>query len=248
MTEKKVSNDVFIISLVFSLAIVAWGILAPGNFGNVANSTFTFLVNNFSWLYMISMFIFLTFCIYLAFSKYGGIKLGADDSKPEFSTASWFAMLFGAGMGIGLVFWGAAEPLNHFIAPIGVEPGTSEAANFAMRISFLHWGFHPWGSYAVYWPWPWAISSTVKARRDSSAASFTPLIGEKGVKGPIGKTIDILAIFATVAGVATSLGSWCHADQRRSELYVRYSQQHDGSNHHRGRGDSDLHLDSGGRH
>ncbi len=149
MKEKKVSNDVFIISLIFSLAIVAWGIFAPDNFGNLANGVFNFLVNNFSWLYMISMFIFVAFSLYLAFSRFGAIKLGPDDSTPEFSTGSWFAMLFGAGMGIGLVFWGAAEPLNHFIAPLGVQPGTSEAANFAMRISFLHWGFHPWANYAV---------------------------------------------------------------------------------------------------
>ena len=205
MTEKKVSNDVFIISLVFSLAIVLWGILAPANFGNVANGTFNFLVNNFSWLYMISMFVFLAFCIFLAFSKYGAIKLGPDDSKPEFSTASWFAMLFGAGMGIGLVFWGAAEPLNHFISPVGVEAGTSEAANFAMRISFLHWGFHPWGSYAVL-AMALGYFQYRKGAPGLISSIFTPLIGEKGVKGPIGKTIDILAIFATVAGVATSLG------------------------------------------
>ncbi|MGM0396413.1 MAG: glycine betaine uptake BCCT transporter [Bacillota bacterium] len=205
MKEKKVSNDVFIISLIFSLAIVAWGIFAPGNFGNVANGLFSFLVKNFSWLYMISMFVFVAFSIYLAFSKYGAIKLGPDDSTPEFSTSSWFAMLFGAGMGIGLVFWGAAEPLNHFIAPIGAVPGSSEAANFAMRISFLHWGFHPWANYAVL-AMALGYFQYRKGAPGLISSIFTPLIGEKGVKGPIGKTIDILAIFATVAGVATSLG------------------------------------------
>ena len=205
MKEKKVSNDVFIISLIFSLAIVAWGIFAPDNFGNLANGVFNFLVNNFSWLYMISMFIFVAFSLYLAFSRFGAIKLGPDDSTPEFSTGSWFAMLFGAGMGIGLVFWGAAEPLNHFIAPLGVQPGTSEAANFAMRISFLHWGFHPWANYAVL-AMALGYFQYRKGAPGLISSIFTPLIGEKGVKGPIGKTIDILAIFATVAGVATSLG------------------------------------------
>ena len=89
-------------------------------------------------------------CYCIAFSKYGNIKLGPDDSEPEFSDASWFAMLFGAGMGIGLVFWGVAEPLSHFVnPPSGLEPGSIEAADFAIKASFMHWGFHPWANYSI---------------------------------------------------------------------------------------------------
>lgn len=99
---------------------------------------------------MISMFIFVVFAIYLYFSKYGNIVLGDDDDKPEFDFISWFAMLFSAGMGIGLVFYGVAEPLSHFTNPISnIEPLSKEAATFAMNKSFLHWGLHPWAGYSI---------------------------------------------------------------------------------------------------
>ena len=148
--NKQKNNSVLYISLAFSLAIVAWGIFAQANFAEFANNLLAFLSNNFGWAYLISMFIFVAFSLYLAFSKYGNIKLGADDSEPEFSTTSWFAMLFGAGMGIGLVFWGLAEPVSHFVAPMaGIEPGSEAAINFAMKSSFMHWGFHPWANYAI---------------------------------------------------------------------------------------------------
>lgn len=117
----------------------------------LSSSLFKFLTNNFGWAYLISMLIFVIFAIVLAFSKYGNIKLGPDDSKPEYSNASWFAMLFGAGMGIGLVFWGVAEPISHFVNPMGgLKPGSIEAADFAMKSSFMHWGgLHPWANYSI---------------------------------------------------------------------------------------------------
>ena len=194
-------NSVYIISLAITLIIVLLGLVIPDAFSLGVNEIFNFLVKDFSWLYLISMFIFVAFSITIAFSKYGGVKLGDDDSLPEYSNISWFAMLFGAGMGIGLVFWGVAEPLNHYVT-FGL---TEEAATLAMKKSFMHWGFHPWAGYAViglalgYFQFrkkmPGLISSV-----------FYPILGEKGIKGPIGKTIDIFAVFATVAGVATSLG------------------------------------------
>jgi glycine betaine transporter len=95
------------------------------------------------------MFTFVVFSIWIAFSKYGSIKLGPDDSEPEYSLISWFAMLFSAGMGVGLVFWGVAEPLNHFVNPLGMEGGTAAAADFAIKKSFFHWGLHPWANYSV---------------------------------------------------------------------------------------------------
>ncbi|MDY0236691.1 MAG: BCCT family transporter [Gudongella sp.] len=207
MTQKiKKDNSVFYISLVIAVSIVAWGILAQENFASFANSLMAFLQNYFGWSYLIAMFLFVLFAIGLAFSKYGKIKLGADDSVPEYSTTSWFAMLFGAGMGIGLVFWGVAEPISHFVGPAGgIEPGSVAAANFAMRASFMHWGFHPWANYSII-GLALAYFQYRKNKPGLISSIFIPLIGEERVKGPIGKFIDVLAVFATVAGVATSLG------------------------------------------
>ncbi len=194
-------NSVFYISLAITIIIVLFGIVNPKVFSDVTNVTFNFLVNNFSWLYLFSMFIFVVFSLGIAFSKYGKIKLGDDDSVPEYSTKSWFAMLFGAGMGIGLVFWGVAEPLNHFMTFQNMEnPG-----QIAMQKSFLHWGFHPWAAYAVIGLALGYFQFRKKAPGLISSI-FLPILGEKGIRGPIGKFIDICAVFATVAGVATSLG------------------------------------------
>ncbi|MDR7857320.1 BCCT family transporter [Tissierella sp.] len=202
---KKKDNSVFNISLIIVLVISLWGILSPTTFGDVAGNAFTFLTDKFGWFYLISMFFFVVFMAFIAFSKYGNIRLGADDSRPEYSYISWFAMLFSAGMGIGLVFWGVAEPLNHYLYPMGMTGGTPEAANFAIFSSFLHWGIHPWANYAVI-ALPLAYMQFRKGKPGLISSIFIPLIGEERVKGSIGKFIDILAIFATVAGVATSLG------------------------------------------
>jgi len=152
------------------------------------------------------MFIFVIFAVVLAFSKYGNIKLGSEDSKPEYSTKSWFGMLFGAGMGIGLVFWGVAEPISHFVNPAnGIQAGTPQAFNFAMKSSFMHWGLHPWANYSII-GLALAYFQFRKGKPGLISSIFIPIFGEKRINGPIGKTIDILAVFATVAGVATSLG------------------------------------------
>lgn len=194
-------NSVFIISLLITAVLVAMGLVIPNQFAAGMNAAFTFLTDKFSWLYLVSMFVFVAFSLFIAFSKYGKIKLGDDDSKPEYSTLSWFGMLFGAGMGIGLVFWGVAEPLNHYVT----FGATQEAANLAMRKSFMHWGFHPWAAYAII-GMALAYFQFRKKAPGMISSIFLPLLGEKGVKGPIGKFIDISAVFATVAGVATSLG------------------------------------------
>lgn len=203
---KQKDNTVFYISLALSIVIVLWGIVAQDNFSNFANSLLKFLTTNFGWSYLMSMFVFVIFALILAFSKYGDIRLGPDDSKPEYSTISWFAMLFGAGMGIGLVFWGVAEPISHLVSPApGIDPGTVQAANFAMKSSFMHWGFHPWANYSIIG----LALAYFQFRKDKPgliSSIFIPLLGEERVKGPIGKLIDILAVFATVSGVATSLG------------------------------------------
>lgn len=203
---KKQDNKVFYISIIIVLLISLWGIFAPESLGNRADKTFNFLTDKFGWFYLITMFFFVVFIMFIAFSRYGNIKLGPNDSEPDYSYISWFAMLFSAGMGIGLVFWGVAEPLNHYInPPVGIEAATSEAANYAIASSFLHWGIHPWANYAII-ALPLAYMQFRKNKPGLISSIFIPLLGEKKAQGPIGKFIDILAIFATVAGVATSLG------------------------------------------
>lgn len=201
----KKDNSVFIISLIIVVAFSAWGIIAPDSFGAAAGGIFSFLTEKFGWFYLFSMFLFVVFLLLLAFSKFGNVRLGPDDSKPDYSYISWFAMLFSAGMGIGLVFWGVAEPLNHYLHPWGIEGGTEAAANFAMLQSFVHWGVHPWANYAII-ALPLAYMQFRKNKPGLISSIFIPLLGEEKAAGPIGKFIDILAIFATVAGVATSLG------------------------------------------
>lgn len=198
-------NTVFKISFLIVAIITAWCVLLPENFEAFANLAFNVLTGKFGWFYTISVTAFLAFCIFLCISKYGNIRLGKDDSRPEYSTFSWFAMLFSAGMGIGLIFWGVAEPLNHYMNPLGSEAGSVEAARFAIQKSFLHWTLHPWACFAVI-GLALAYMQFRKGKSGLISQIFYPILGEKGVNGPLGKAIDILAVFATIAGVCTSLG------------------------------------------
>ena len=195
---------VFIASFILCFIFILWGAIAPQNLETVSTIAQSFLQTNFGWFYLISASAILLFVIYLAFSKYGNIKLGKDDDEPEYSTFSWFAMLFSAGMGIGLVFWGVAEPVSHYFVPPFGEPESAQAAEAALQFSFFHWGLHPWGIYALI-----ALAlAYFKFRKEAPgtiSATFYPLLGDR-VEGPIGKTIDTIAVFATVFGVATSLG------------------------------------------
>lgn len=203
---------VFYISVVAAFLFIIWGILpedliGSANLSNVTSQIQGFLTEKFGWFYLLSATGFLIFAIFLVFSKYGKLKLGKPDDEPEYPYITWFAMLFSAGMGIGLVFWGAAEPLSHFHTPPipGMDPTSEEAAQSAMKYSFFHWGLHPWAIYAVL-----ALAlAYFKFRKDAPgviSAALTPILGEKRVKGPIGTLIDFIAVFATIFGVATSLG------------------------------------------
>lgn len=206
MEKRKGLNVVLVVSMVLTLVITVWAILMPSNFEMVANLAMDFVTNKFGWLYLIGVGAVLGFCIWLIFSKYGKIKLGPDDSEPEYSTMSWFAMLFSSGMGIGLVFWGVAEPLNHFMNPIGgIEGSTTQAAEFAMGKSLLHWCLHPWACFCII-GLGLAYMQFRKNQPGLISRLFLPIFGEKLINGWLGKLIDILATFATVAGVCTSLG------------------------------------------
>ncbi len=196
------NNTVFYASIILTLAIVIWGFVSPKSFEFAGKISFNFLSSNFSWFYTATMTSFIVFAVWVGFfSKYKNIRLGGDDSRPEFSNASWFAMLFSAGMGIGLVFFGIAEPLSHYIN----KGMTEEAAKFAITKSFLHWGLHPWANYCIL-GLGLAYMQFRKGKPGLISSIFIPVLGEKGAKGPIGKLIDILAVFATAAGMATSLG------------------------------------------
>src|ERR671912_1960174 len=203
----RIDPVVFWTAAVLSAVFVAWGILFTDNLAAVFNAVlFNFLVPNFGWVFILATFGFLVFSLYLAFSRYGRIRLGGEDEQPEFRTVSWVAMMFSAGMGIGLMFYGVAEPLSHMSSPPGgtAEPGTREAAQVGMEYSYFHWAFHPWAIYAIM---GLALAYFVfrKGMPNLISTAFYPLLGDR-VYGPIGKTIDILAIFATLFGSATSLG------------------------------------------
>ncbi len=194
--------------LIFSagliLLIVLWGVLAPTSLGGVFDTMLAFITRNFGWLYLWVVLGLVVLAMVLAFSRYGSLKLGGEDDEPEFSTTSWFAMLFAAGMGIGLVFWGVAEPISHYGAPPpGVAAATPEAANAAMRYSFFHWGLHPWAVYSIvalaiaFFQFRKGHSALV-----STAVETLPWTPMK----KLGPVVNVLAVIATAFGVAASLG------------------------------------------
>ena len=198
-------NIVFIVAIVIVAAFVVAGIVTPEGLDAASQMVHTYIIDHFGWGYLLAAFFFLVFSLYVAFSKYGRIKLGADSEKAQYSYFAWFSMLFAAGMGIGLIFWGVAEPMSHFLNPPEHIPGGSGgAAAFAMTHSFFHWGFHPWAIYIVM-SLSIAYFSFRRGMPPLISSTFYPLIGDR-IYGVIGKTIDTLAVFATVFGVATSLG------------------------------------------
>jgi glycine betaine transporter len=196
---------VFAIAAVAILLFVLWGSLNPSGLAKQANEFLVYTTTNFGWLYLFAAFGFLLFVVYLAFSKYGNIRLGEDTDEPEYSDLSWFAMLFSAGMGIGLVFWGVAEPLSHYtFPPQEAQSQSAEAARLAMRYAFFHWGLHPWAIYSVVGV-ALAYFQFRKKRKGLISHTFYPLLGDR-VDGVLGKLIDVIAVIATSFGVATSLG------------------------------------------
>jgi glycine betaine transporter len=197
---------VFAVAAAFVVAFVLWGAFTPEGMGETTSSTLTWIENNFGWLFVLTTASFVIFSAYLALSRYGNIKLGPDDSEPEFSTFSWVSMMFATGMGIGLIFWGVAEPLTHLnTPPMGMaEPGTPAAARLAMEYTFFHWGLHPWAIYAVI-GLAIAYFAYRKGHGNLISGAFRPLIGDAAGRAP-GKAIDVVAIFATLFGSATSLG------------------------------------------
>ncbi len=164
----------------------------------------TYISNKFGWFFVLLTNLFIVFLVYLAISKLGKLKLGKRDEKPEFSTMAWFSMLFSAGMGIGIIFWSIAEPMKHYFSPPYGEGGTAEAAETAMNFTFLHWGLHAWGIYALV-GLALAFFAFNQKLPLSIRSVFYPVVGDR-IYGPIGNIIDTLAVISTLFGLATSLG------------------------------------------
>src|SRR5918911_4959897 len=201
-----VDRVLFAVSAAMALGFVAWGFATPTGLGTVSSSILGWITGNLGWFFVLLASFFVVYVIWLAAGKYGRIPLGRDDERPEFRTVSWVAMMFSAGMGIGLMFYGVAEPLSHMSSPPKgtAEPGTRAAAEVGMEYSYFHWAFHPWAIYSIM-GLALAYFCFRKGMPNLISTAFYPLLGER-VYGPIGKTIDILAIFATLFGSATSLG------------------------------------------
>ncbi|WP_320201402.1 BCCT family transporter [Agrobacterium sp. rho-13.3] len=199
-----VNKPVFIWSVALTLAFVIAGVVTPQGSAAVFSGVQSWIVRELGWVYLLSVAVFLMFMLYLGFSSHGRIKLGPNHSEPDYSYGAWFSMLFAAGMGIGLVFFGVAEPVKHFTAPPTGDPATIEAARTAMEISYFHWGLHAWAVYAViglslaYFSFRHGLPLTMRS-------ALYPLIGDR-IYGPIGNAVDIFAVIGTLFGVATSLG------------------------------------------
>lgn len=201
---RKIEPAVFFPAAALVFAGVAYAVLA----GDSAEAAFTGLRNAITettgWLYSVGVGFFLIALIVVAFSDWGRIKLGPDDSEPEYGFAPWFAMLFSAGMGIGLMFFGVAEPLTHYLTPPDGDPETLESARQAIVLTFFHWGVHAWGIYVVvglslaYFTYRHGLPLTIRS-------ALYPLIGDR-IYGPIGHAVDTIAVLGTLFGVATSLG------------------------------------------
>lgn len=199
-----VNPPVFFISAALILAFALFGALAPRVAEGVFSQVQDFVVRDFGWLYITAVAGFLVFVVYLMLSRHGDIKLGPDESEPDYSYISWFAMLFSAGMGIGLVFFGVAEPIQHYASPPIGEGQTVDAARQAMTLTFFHWGLHAWAIYIVvglslaYFSFRRGLPLTIRS-------ALFPLIGRR-INGPVGHAVDIFAVLGTMFGVATSLG------------------------------------------
>ncbi|WP_425845110.1 BCCT family transporter [Agrococcus sp. TSP3-2-1] len=205
--RRPIDRVVFGVVAAVALAFVIWGAVGTESLATASSAGLDWVVGSTGWLFALAASGFVIFVIWIAASRFGRIPLGDDGEEPEFSTVSWIAMMFSAGMGIGLVFFGVTEPVSHLVAP---PPGTgggdeAQAVRTAMATTMFHWSLHPWAIYSVV-GLALAYSVFRKRRALTVSAAFTSLLGSRTVEGPIGRAIDIFAIFATLFGSATSLG------------------------------------------
>jgi len=208
-----VDKPVFWISAGVILAVIVFGAVFPQQFEDGSTAALNWVIGNFGWLFIIAGNIFLVLAVYIAASRYGNIKLAASaDEEPEFSTLPWISMMFAAGMGIGLMFYGVAEPLSHYFEappPLQLDPSSpyyeDQLQEGALVYTFFHWGLHPWAIYAVA-GLALGYSTFRKQRGNNLSDAFAPLTGGRRWGPALGRIIDLLAVFATVFGTAASLG------------------------------------------
>ncbi|MGH3585077.1 MAG: BCCT family transporter [Pseudonocardia sp.] len=205
--QRPVDRWIFGIAATLVVALIIWGLLSTETLSAVSSAVLAGVMNVGGWAFVLVASGFVVFALWLAFSSYGKIPLGRDDEGPEFRTVSWIAMMFSAGMGIGLMFFGVNEPLTHFTDPPPgtVGPSTPEALDVAMATTLFHWTLHPWAIYAVV-GLAIAYSTFRRGRSQLISSAFAPMLGEQRTQGAFGKFVDILAIFATLFGSAASLG------------------------------------------
>ncbi|MFC9458074.1 BCCT family transporter [Streptomyces sp. NPDC056983] len=197
----------FGVTAALTVAFVIWGSVATDSLEDISTRLLEGLIHNGGWAFMLAASGFVVFALWLAISRYGKITLGDEGEKPEFRTVSWVAMMFSAGMGIGLMFYGVSEPLAHYSThPPGTRPvDSAQAMETSMATTLFHWTLHPWAIYAVV-GLAIAYSTFRRRRRQTISSVFVPLIGERHAHGAWGRVIDIIAIFATLFGSAASLG------------------------------------------
>jgi betaine/carnitine transporter, BCCT family len=203
-----IHNPVFIISAVLILLFVILTVIFPSESKVALDGVKWWTINHFDWLFMLGANIFVVFCLVLIFLPVGKIRLGGKNAKPDFSRISWLAMLFAAGMGIGLMYWSVAEPVAYYTAwyktPLNVAANTQEAANLAMGATMYHWGLHPWAIYGLvglslsFFAYNKGLPLTIRS-------AFYPIFKDK-IWGWPGHLVDLLAVLATIFGLATSLG------------------------------------------
>lgn len=202
----RIDPPVFWPSVILILGFVAWTLVSTESVTATFSTAADWLKENLGWFYILGITVFLVFLIWIAMSRFGRIRLGGDDERPEHSTATWFAMLFAAGIGTILMFWGVAEPLNHFANPprAGTEPLSNDAAREAMAFTFYHFGLHTWTIFALP---GLAFAYFIYKRKLPARLSsiLAPLIGTR-IYGPIGRIVDVVAVVGTVFGVAVSIG------------------------------------------
>src|SRR5690554_5985924 len=210
MTPDKSPPSSTVLIPVFIPAVIVIALMVIGTMsnpqlaGDIFSATLAYITRSFGWFYMLSVAIFLVFIVSIAFTRWGNIKLGPDHAEPEYSFPAWFAMLFSAGYGIALLFFGVAEPVLHYAAPPEGPALTVDAAKQAMQIAFFHWGFHIWAIYGLtglvlaYFAFRHGLPLSIRS-------ALYPLIGDR-IYGPIGHAVDTFAILGTMFGIATTLG------------------------------------------
>lgn len=203
-TQARLNPPVFYSASGLVVALLTYAALWPKHAETTFNGLQGVMIDNGGWFYILTVAIILITVTFLGLSRYGDIKLGPDHATPDYSKITWFSMLFSAGMGIGLMFFGVAEPVMHFMTPPDADPGTVEAARDAMKITFFHWGLHAWAIYAIvalilaFFSYRHGLPLTLRS-------ALFPIIGER-IYGPIGHAVDVFAVIGTIFGIATSLG------------------------------------------